>query len=139
MVPARGRRVLRVEERTSGTRVMSETNGTQIETFLELDIRAGVVTHAEPHTEARNPALRLRVDFGPGIGEKWSSAQLTRRYSPEQLVGEAVLCVVNLPPRRVAGFVSEVLVLGLVSPDDPRDVVLIRPDPGEDVRGWRLG
>lgn len=112
-----------------------------IDTFLALDIRAGVITHAEAHTEARRPAFRLRVDFGPEIGEKKSSAQLTRRYSPGMLVGSVVLGVVNLPPRRVAGYVSEVLVLGVVDPADPGDVVLVRPDPGtsgRDIRGWRL-
>lgn len=112
-----------------------------IDTFLALDVRAGVITHAEPHAGARQPAFLLRVDFGPAIGEKGSSAQLTRRYAPEALVGSVVLGVVNLPPRRVAGYVSEVLVLGVVDPADPGDVVLVRPDPGagdRDVRGWRL-
>lgn len=112
-----------------------------IDTFLALDIRAGVILSAEAHPAARKPAFRLRVDFGPEIGEKGSSAQLSRRYSPDELVGSVVLGVVNLPPRRVAGFVSEVLVLGLVDPADPGDVVLVRPDPGagdRPVRGWRL-
>lgn len=112
-----------------------------IHTFLALDIRAGVVVSAEPHSAARKPAFRLRVDFGPEIGEKASSAQLSRRYSPEDLTGSVVLGVVNLPPRRVAGFVSEVLVLGLMDPGDPGDVVLVRPDVESgvvDVRGWRL-
>ncbi|HUG41216.1 MAG TPA: tRNA-binding protein [Longimicrobiales bacterium] len=118
---------------------MAETATADIETFLALDIRAGVVTHAEAFPEARTPALRLRVDFGPELGEKTSSAQLTRRYTPEGLIGSVVLAVVNFPPRRVAGFRSEVLVLGVVDPADPGDIVLVRPDAVEgDVRGWRL-
>lgn len=109
-----------------------------IDTFLELDIRAGAVQRAELFPEARKPSVRLWVDFGQEIGVRTSSAQLTRRYSPAALVGSTVLGVVNLPPRRIAGFLSEVLVLGVVDPDDPGDVVLVRPDTGEDVRGWRL-
>lgn len=111
---------------------------TDLDTFLELDIRAGVVTRAEAFPEARKPALRLWIDFGDVLGTRASSAQLTRRYSPGDLVGTTVLGVVNLPPRRIAGFVSEVLVLGVVCPDDTGDVVLVRPDDGVDVRGWRL-
>lgn len=118
---------------------MTDRPETDLETFLALDIRAGVVARAEPFPEARNPALKLWIDFGPGIGERASSARLTRRYGVDDLVGTAVLAVVNFPPRRVAGFRSEVLVLGAVDPADPGDVVLVRPDAaGEDVRGWRL-
>ncbi|MFO7894503.1 MAG: tRNA-binding protein [Longimicrobiales bacterium] len=109
-----------------------------IDTFLELDIRAGRIRRGEPFPEARNPSMKLWIDFGDEIGTKTSSAQLTRRYMPDELVGTTVLGVVNLPPRRIAGFVSEVLVLGVVDPDDPGDVVLVRPDGGGDVRGWRL-
>lgn len=82
--------------------------------------------------------MKLWIDFGTDVGVRASSAQLTRRYAAEDLEGTTVLGVVNLPPRRIAGFVSEVLVLGTVAPDDPGDVVLVRPDPGPDVRGWRL-
>lgn len=110
-----------------------------VEAFFAVDIRAGVVTRAESFPEAKKPAIRLWVDFGAELGEKQSSAQLTRRYSPEALVGTTVLAVVNLAPRRVAGFRSDVLVLGVVDPADPGDIVLVRPDAtGMDVRGWRL-
>jgi len=111
---------------------------TSIDTFLALDIRAGVVVRAEPFPEARKPAIKLWVDFGEEVGIKRSSAQLTRRYTPEGLVGTPVLGVVNFPPRRIAGFESEVLILGAINPDDPGDVVLVRPDVA-DVKGWPLG
>lgn len=117
---------------------------TTVDTFLALDIRAGRVVRAEPFLEPRKPAIKLWIDFGEPIGVKQSSAQLTRRYSPETLVGTDVLAVVNFPPRRVAGFSSEVLVLGVVNPADPGDVVLVRPDAPDvrpdapDVRGWEL-
>ena len=111
---------------------------TSIDTFLALDIRAGVVVRAEPFPEARKPAIKLWVDFGEEVGIKRSSAQLTRRYTPEGLVGTPVLGVVNFPPRRIAGFESEVLILGVINPDDPGDVVLVRPDVA-DVKGWPLG
>ncbi|MGC2191403.1 MAG: tRNA-binding protein [Candidatus Dormiibacterota bacterium] len=107
-------------------------------TFEQLDIRGGVVIEAEPFPEARKPAIRLKIDFGPPLGIRQSSAQLTRHYAPEQLVGQEVLAVVNFPARRIAGFPSQVLVLGLIAADDPGDVVLIRPDrPG--TQGRRLG
>jgi tRNA-binding protein len=111
-----------------------------LDDFLALDIRAGVVLEARAFPEARKPALQLEVDFGPGIGVLPSSAQLTRRYDPEDLVGTRVLGVVNLPPLRIAGFESRCLVLGVVNPDDPGDVVLVRPDgvPGLPP-GWLLG
>lgn len=110
---------------------------TTVDTFLALDIRAGRVVRAEPFPEARKPAIKLWIDFGEAIGVRPSSAQLTRRYSPEGLVGTPVLAVVNFPPRRVAGFRSEVLVLGVVNPEDPGDVVLVRPDDAA-VKGWPL-
>lgn len=112
---------------------------TDLDTFLQLDIRSGVVTRAEAFPEARHPAIKLWIDFGPGLGVRASSARLTRRYSPAELVGSPVLAVVNFAPRRVAGFRSEVLVLGVVDPADPGDVVLVRPDgDGGAMRGWRL-
>jgi len=111
---------------------------TSIDTFNALDIRAGVVVRAEPFPEARRPAIKLWVDFGEEVGVKQSSAQLTRRYTPEGLVGTTVLGVVNFLPRRIAGFVSEVLILGVINPDDPGDVVLVRPDAAG-VKGWELG
>lgn len=105
--------------------------------FAALDIRAGTVTRAEPFAEARTPAIKLWIDFGEPLGVRQSSAQLTRRYSPEQLVRHPIVAVVNLPPLRIAGFRSEVLVLGVTNPDDPTDVVLVRPDLAE-VAGWPL-
>jgi tRNA-binding protein len=111
---------------------------TDIETFLSLDIRAGTVVRALPFPEARKPSIQLWVDFGPGIGILPSAAQLTRRYTPEGLLGTCVLGVVNFPPRRIAGFRSACLVLGVLDPSDPGDVVLVRPD-NPNTRGWRLG
>ena len=107
-------------------------------TFQKLDIRSGVVVSAEPFPEARKPSIKLQIDFGPRLGIRRSSAQLTRHYSPQSLVGKEVLAVVNFPPRGIAGFSSEVLVLGLIAADDPGDVVLVGPDR-QGTQGWRLG
>ncbi|HEY7138985.1 MAG TPA: tRNA-binding protein [Methylomirabilota bacterium] len=103
--------------------------------FEKVDIRIGTVVRAEPFPEARKPAYKLWIDLGP-LGERRSSAQITDRYRPEELLGRQVVCVVNFPPKRIGPFVSEVLVLGAYT--DGKTVVLLRPD--QDVeRGSRIG
>lgn len=96
-----------------------------IEDFSKLDIRIGTVVEAEPFPEARIPAIKMKIDFGP-LGIKSTSAQITKRYNVQSLVGSQVTAIVNFPPRRIAGYVSEVLVLGGVP--EQGDVVLLKPE-----------
>ncbi|MFP4537398.1 MAG: tRNA-binding protein [Dichotomicrobium sp.] len=108
---------------------MAETKTTEtisFDDFLAVDIRVGTITEVEPFPEARKPAYKLKIDFGPELGVKKSSAQITVHYAPEDLVGRQVLAVVNFPPRQIGPMKSEVLTLGLS--DANGDVVLIAPE-----------
>jgi tRNA-binding protein len=109
----------------------------EFDDFARVDMRVGRILSAEPFPEARKPSYRLRIYFGPEIGQKVSSAQLTVTYPDRSaLVGRQVVAVVNFPPRRIAGFASEVLVLGAMGADG--EVDLVRPEPAC-AEGLRIG
>ena len=109
---------------------------TDFDSFMKIDIRVGEIVRVEPYPEAKKPALKLWIDFGPELGERKSSAQITKYYSPETLVGRQIIAVVNFKPRQIGKFVSEVLVLGV--PDGEGDgVILVEPE-AEALVGGRV-
>jgi tRNA-binding protein len=104
--------------------------------FFAIDIRVGTIVRAEPFPEARKPSIKLEIDFGPEVGVRRSSAQITTHYDPGSLAGRQVVAVVNIGERRIAGFMSQVLVLGAMP--SPTEVVLLRPDQTTE-NGTRIG
>ena len=102
-------------------------NFIDFDSFQNVEMRVGEITRAEPYPEARKPAIKLWINFGPIIGEKKSSAQITDHYKPQTLIGKKVLAVMNLKPRQIGNFISEVLVLGV--PDSGGDgIILLEPE-----------
>ncbi|MEM9634115.1 MAG: tRNA-binding protein [Pseudomonadota bacterium] len=101
--------------------------------FMKVDVRVGRIIEAEIFPEARKPAYKMRIDFGPDIGIKKTSAQITKHYAPDTLVGRLVMAVVNFPPRQIGPVMSEVLTLGV--PDEDGDVVLLSPDKDVPIGG----
>lgn len=110
---------------------MSET--ISFDDFLKVDVRVGRVVEAQDFPEARKPAYKMKIDFGPGIGVKKTSAQITKHYTPDDLVGKLVMAVVNFPPRQIGPVKSEVLTLGV--PDEDGEVILMTPDKDAPVGG----
>jgi tRNA-binding protein len=109
----------------------------EFEDFQRVDMRVGRIVSAEPFPEARNPSYKLRIDFGPDVGERVSAAQLTVTYpDPASLIGRQVVAVLNFPPRRIAGLASQVLVLGAMG--EAGQVYLLEPDPAS-PEGLRIG
>jgi tRNA-binding protein len=113
------------------TEKRAETIG--FDDFLKVDVRVGRIVEAEPFPEARKPAIKMRIDFGPQIGVLKSSAQITKYYQPEDLPGKLVMAVVNFPPRQIGPLMSEVLTLGV--PDEEGQVVLLSPDRDVPIGG----
>jgi len=105
--------------------VAMENSQITYDDFARVDIRVGTIVRAEPYPEARKPAFKIWIDLGADIGEKKTSAQVTKHYTPETLMGVQVACVVNFPPRQIGKFMSEVLLLGF--PDEEDEVVMINP------------
>lgn len=109
------------------------SNEISFDDFLKVDVRVGRIVEAEEFPEARKPAYKMRIDFGPDIGIKKTSAQITKHYTPETLAGKLVMAVVNFPPRQIGPVMSEVLTLGV--PDEDGEVVLLAPDKDVPVGG----
>lgn len=110
-----------------------QTETIEFSDFLKVDIRVGRIVEAEPFPEARKPAIKMQIDFGPEIGVLKSSAQITKYYRPEDLPGRLVMAVVNFPPRQIGPMMSEVLTLGV--PDEEGQVVLLSPDHDVPIGG----
>jgi tRNA-binding protein len=114
-------------------RIVSVSDQISFDDFLKVDVRVGQVIKAEEFPEARKPAYKMQIDFGPEIGIKKTSAQITKHYTPETLVGKLVMAVVNFPPRQIGPVMSEVLTLGV--PDEDGEVVLLSPTKDVPIGG----